>query len=613
MSFGVSIALRVLALAAVLAAPTLMPAAAAPLTHEGQVVRGLVVRLKPGVQQRETPQVARERLAAVAGEAGLSGVEARSIGARVHALRLSRARTVAQFDAELRRLRLHPEVASVEPDVLLRPARVPNDTDYNLQWHLGASSTQAVALNMPAAWDLSTGSNIVVAVVDTGARFSHPDLQGQWLSGHDFASEVDYANDGDGRDADATDPGDWVSTTDRLTRPALYSLCAITDSTWHGTFIAGQIAALSDNSRGVAGLNWSARILPVRVSGKCGAYLSDILDGVRWAAGLSVAGVPTNPTPARVINLSFGGDQPCTDSYQAVIDEATAAGALVVVAAGNDSGTLRRPADCRNVLAVTSVNSNGAKASYANFGSNIALAAPGGVSSGLRLYSTSNDGTQAPGNDSYGYKAGTSFSAPLAAGVAALMLSLNPSLTPAQLIARMRESSRPHLTVSGLLACSGSVAADCNCTSTTCGAGLLDAAGALQRALGPAIAISGSTQGLVGQRLSLDASGSSAAPGAGVASFAWRQLSGATLSLSDTSRPGLQVQLPGAPGEFVLQLTVTDTLGRSASERVTLTATGESVGVVVAGGGSGGGGGGADGAWVAAVLALLVLAARRRG
>jgi len=175
-------------------------------------------------------------------------------------------------------------------------------------------------------------------------------------------SELDIANDGNGRDSDASDPGDWVSTAD-LTNP-VFDLCTRSDSSWHGTFIAGQIGALSNNSLGVAGLSWNARVLPVRVSGKCGALVSDLLDGVRWAAGLPVAGAPVNPTPARVINLSFGGSESCTQdpAYQSTVDAVTNAGSLLVVAAGNNGGPLTRPADCHGVMAVASVDKGGAKA-----------------------------------------------------------------------------------------------------------------------------------------------------------------------------------------------------------------------------------------------------------
>ena len=262
----------------------------------------------------------------------------------------------------VRRIRLHPDVAWVEPDVLVPRLQampvVPNDTLFSSQWHLQAPHTDRVAgMNLPAAWARITGAPIVVAVADSGVRLDHPDLAGRLLPGRDLVSELDIANDGNGRDDDPSDPGDWVSVTD-LDKP-VFAGCSTSHSSWHGTFIAGQIAAATNNSSGVAGLSWGAQVLPVRVSGKCGARLSDLLDGVRWAAGLPVDGQPLNPHPARIINLSFGGDAQCSPAYQETIDAATAAGALVVVAAGNGGGALKRPADCQRVLAVASVQRDG--------------------------------------------------------------------------------------------------------------------------------------------------------------------------------------------------------------------------------------------------------------
>ncbi len=464
-------------------------------------VQGLIVQLKADatsardltqaadseeLRQRNREQLRqrnRERITAVARDAGLGLQRHGEINTQHHLMRLEAPLYGVALEAVMRRLAQHPDVLSVEPDVRFKRRAVPNDTSYGTQWHLQSSSLFPSALNATTAWDTTTGNPaVVVAVMDTGARYTHPDLAGRLLPGYDMISEVEYANDGSGRDADASDPGDWVSASDIQRNRALFSGCSVEDSSWHGTFIAGQVAAATNNALGVAGLNWNGRVLPMRISGKCGALLSDILDGMRWAAGLQVVGLPINPNPARIINLSFGGSSACTASYQSVIDEVTAAGSLVVVAAGNESGPLTRPADCRNVLAVGAVQQNGLKASYSNVGAAMGIMAPGG-SGAAGLFSTDNTGTQSPVSDSYGTKVGTSFSAPLAAGVAALMLAVNPALTPAQLTAFMRETARPHVGVAGFPTCVSSGSGVCNCTAATCGPGLLDAEKAVQRAL----------------------------------------------------------------------------------------------------------------------------------
>lgn len=460
--------------------------------------------VSPVVDQRATPQSQREQAAAawqrqhalrsqrlgqVAAEAG---VPARQTGSAGAALRLDFPAPLKgdALDAAMRRLRLHPDVASVIPNVRWQRAQaltVPNDPLFAQQWHLQAPTTFASALNLPAAWALNTGATNapVVAVVDGGVRYDHPDLAGHLLPGYDFVSEVEYANDGDGRDADASDPGDWITWTESFT-PA-YDNCDVSDSSWHGTGIAGQIAAATNNNLGVAGVSWGARVLPVRIAGKCGALLSDLLDGVRWAAGLAVAGTPPNPNPAKIINLSYGGSGPCDNAYQQTVNDATAAGALVVVAAGNSPRPVTRPADCTGVLAVAAVRGDGAKTSYSSYGPNVALAVPGGSGSfgaDTGLLTTLNAGLTVPSTHTYQSLVGTSFAAPLVAGTAALMLSVQPGLTPADMTRLLKASVRPHTTQPDLPTCSAASAyqAECNCTTTTCGTGLLDAGMALRAA-----------------------------------------------------------------------------------------------------------------------------------
>ncbi|HQO54227.1 MAG TPA: S8 family peptidase, partial [Ottowia sp.] len=469
---------------------TSLPARATDAT----VARGLIVTLKaPSDGGRESPQATRERLRAVAADAGLGGAQApMPVGPGAHLLPFAAPLTgTAVQDAE-RRVRLNPQVARVEPDVRLKRQATPNDPYYTdgIQWHLRTPAEGgAAALNLPPAWERTRGSAAqVVAVVDSGALYGHPDLAGKLLPGYDLISDLDTSNDGDGRDPDASDPGDWITSSEAGS--GRYPLCPAEDSSWHGSFIAGEIAAATHNGVGVAGVGWDTRVQPVRVSGKCGAWLSDVVEGIRWAAGLPVSGVPTNPTPARVINVSFGGSSSCNSAYQTAIDDAGAAGSLVVVAAGNENGALTRPADCAGVLAVGAARQDGLKTYYSSYGPNVGIMAPGGpgaADTGPRLYSTSNAGLRGPGEHIYDSKDGTSFASPLAAGVAALMLSVNPALTPAQLISRIQSGARPFPSSAAYPTCRVGMPASsaCNCTRETCGPGLLDADRALQLATSP--------------------------------------------------------------------------------------------------------------------------------
>jgi serine protease len=246
----------------------------------------------------------------------------------------------------------------------------------------------------------------------------------------------------------------------------------------------------------VAAVGWDARVVPVRVAGKCGAEVADIVDGMRWAAGLWVhdgarSWLPRNPNPVRVINLSFGGHKLCSRAYQNAIDELRALGVLVVAAAGNGQGAVTRPANCRGVVAVAALNRDGFKARYSNFGPEVTLATVGGDSAGPPLgdgglLSVYNTGVTGQGDAVYARSFGTSFATPIVAGTAGLMLALNPQLTVDQLIDGLRRSARPHVRSPWLAACSSDNSASCLCTAATCGAGMLDAEQALFYARDPA-------------------------------------------------------------------------------------------------------------------------------
>ncbi|MEO7151872.1 MAG: S8 family peptidase [Burkholderiaceae bacterium] len=471
------------------------------LADEPLPARGLLVKLLPvaGAQTKADALRLQQALAA----AGVAPKRTRAVGRAAQHLDFERVLDAAEAADLAQRLRRQPEVEWVVPNTreqrLEAPIR-PNDPLYASQWwlHPVAGSNANVLADrrrgvpgFETAWAaLGAGKPAaVVALLDTGIT-AHPDLDLDrgLLRGYDFVSDPKYANDGDGRDDDPSDPGDWVSQDDRSADPARFGNCAISDSHWHGTVIAGILAASTGNALGVAGATGSRRVLPVRVGGKCGAELADIVDGLRWAAGLEVAGVPRNPHPARVINLSFGGKASCNAAYQDTIDELAGLGAVVVAAAGNVHGSITRPANCARVIGVAALNRDGFKASYSNFGPGLAIATVGGDAgdgawSALLgdggLLSLQNAGTREPGAPSYASVSGTSFAAPIVAATVSLMLGVNPKLTAAQVIAGLTASARPHVVSSRIGGCSDLNPGRCICSTGTCGAGLLDVVQAL--------------------------------------------------------------------------------------------------------------------------------------
>jgi serine protease len=457
----------------------------------------------------------------------LSGAARRDpVGARAHLLRFEQPLTLVQAEQIAARLAARADVQWAEPNRRERRLATangpPSDPYYGGpagQWWLQAvqgsngSAIDGRLRGVPgylSAWTSGTTGSAaaVVAVLDSGIT-PHPELTGHMLPGYDFVSDWDpvaqrgYANDGDGRDADPTDPGDWVSAADRSADPLRYANCRVENSSWHGTVIAGMLAALTDNGVGGAGMNWNGRVLPVRVAGKCGADLADIIDGIYWAAGLPVAGVPDNPNPARIINVSFGGSAACGPAYQQAIDDVGAVpggGALVVASAGNEWGPPTRPASCPHAVGVAALNRDGFKTNYSSFGPAIALATVGGDDNdgawGPRLADSGvltigNTGLTVPAAGGYYYHFGTSFSAPVVAGAISLMLSLNPALTVEQVITGLKVSSRPHVTssVPGFGPCSAANPGRCLCTTATCGAGMLDVTQALTYAMAVAQSI----------------------------------------------------------------------------------------------------------------------------
>jgi len=488
----------------------------APVAGEYRAANGLIVKLKdaPAHERAQALGVAKaddaqgSRLQRVLGHAGISRYRAQPAGRAAQRLDFGRVLGGAEAARIAAQLRADPDVEWVvanEREQRLQAA-TPSDPYFTQQWWLanpGGSNSNALAARrrglpgFEGAWALERGrAAAIVALLDTGIT-RHPDLAGQVLAGYDLVSTIDYANDGDGRDADASDPGDWVDNADRQSAPALFDDCEVQDSSWHGTQIAGLVAAVTDNAQGIASTSWDARVLPVRVAGKCGAEVADIIDGMRWAAGLAVATsgggfLPANPNPARIISISFGSSAACNPAYQSTIDELAEHGVVVVAAAGNQHAAPMRPANCKGAIGVAALNRDGFKATYSNFGAGLVVATVGGdpddegawgaILGDDGLVTLGNAGRTGPAAGGYARVYGSSFSAPIVAGAVSLMLSANPGLTPAQIVAGLRQSARPHVTSPVIGACSADNPGRCICTTQTCGAGMLDVAEAVRYA-----------------------------------------------------------------------------------------------------------------------------------
>ncbi len=277
----------------------------------------------------------------------------RSTATGAHVFKIDRKVSVAEADALAKEMMARDNsIEYAEPDRIMRKMATPTDPMYTQQWHYYETTG---GLRLPAAWDLSTGTGVKVAVIDTGIR-PHADLAGQYVGGYDFISDATIGNDGNGRDADPTDPGDWTAANECAAgEPA-------SNSSWHGTHVAGTIAAATNNGVGVAGVAYGAKVVPVRVLGKCGGYTSDIADAIIWASGGTVTGVPANANVAKVINMSLGGGGACGTTTQNAINSARSRGTVVIVAAGNENqnASNSNPANCAGVVAVAATNRNGA-------------------------------------------------------------------------------------------------------------------------------------------------------------------------------------------------------------------------------------------------------------
>jgi serine protease len=425
-----------------------------------------IVKFKSGSTELRSA-TARQRVFNVAArDRGVQMREQRHLAAGAELVRTSHKLNYAAAQQLMQRLKNNPNVEYVTLDTRKKAAFTPNDTYYAAyQWHYTDATS---GIGAPAAWDIAQGDGIVVAVIDTGIT-AHPDLDANIVAGYDFISDTATAGDGGGRDADPSDPGDFVAADEcGAGEPAA-------DSSWHGTHVAGTVAAVTNNSAGMAGVAFDAKVQPLRVLGKCGGWTSDIADAIIWASGGTVSGVSANATPAEVINMSLGGGGSCDPLSQAAIDIAVANGSVVVVAAGNENDAVANhsPASCNNVVSVGAIASDGTRSSFSNYGPLVDVSAPGGGGTAHGpsdhtpyIWSTLNDGATAPGAPVYSGYQGTSMASPHVAGVAALMQS-HDVRTPALVETVLKGTTRAF------------GAGDCDTGAGTCGTGLLDAPGAL--------------------------------------------------------------------------------------------------------------------------------------
>jgi serine protease len=625
-------------------------AAAQPVAADA----GAAAHVERFIVKWRTSAAATGELSSLATRAGLRVLEARHITAGIHVLQVQGGAPAAQT---LALLRANPAVQYAEPDVRRFAQALPDDPLFAGQWYL--QDTQPAAVDAIDAWDLTTGSDgVVIAELDTGVRFDHPDLRSssanRLLPGYDMITSPLTGNQAAGRNPDASDPGDWVSSTDQ--KNALFASCPLANSSWHGTRVAGILGAISNNGVGIAGMTWSGWILPVRVLGKCGGYDSDILAGMAWAAGHHVEGVPDNPYPARILNMSLGAPGSCPQSYQEIVDVLVGEGVLVVVSAGNEGGPVDAPANCIGVAGIAGLRQVGTKVGFSSLGPEIALSAPGGncVNSGVgqpclfSIETTTNSGTTTPVANTYTdemhFNVGTSFSAPIVAGIAGLMLAVNGNLNSDQLIARLQLGvSAPFPTAAGVPVChlpsdpKDLQTSECSCTTAVCGAGMANANGAVQQALRPIAAVALANRVTAGVALALDGSGSAAACGAKIVSYQWTFVDPANgPTIQNANSAHASVVAPIGSTVYQLLLTVTDNEGRTDSAPVIVTsATANSAApthagqsacltpvtysvsappteTASAGGGSSGGGGGALEALTLSALGLACALAARR-
>jgi serine protease len=631
---------------------------AARATH-AQPVTQLIVKYREGSTATVSATSAQAHVAVLGKRAGVVLSYKRAMSGGAHVLSLSHGMTMAQARDVARAIASDPAVLYAEPDAIRHVSFVPNDPGFSPgfslisggrqgQWHLmdpsqqysytpsGGVATTAFpvgGVNLPQAWNATKGAGVVVGVVDTGV-VDHADLSANLvggsaaLSGYDFIASGSNpstvtanqtpnwtANDGDGRDADPTDAGDWVALGDCTTGdPAA-------DSSWHGTHVSGTIAAVTNNAKGVAGVAPSAKVQHGRALGRCGGFTSDIADAIRWVAGLpadhtgaswSTLGVPANPSPAKIVNLSLGGSvtatdwDPCSITEQNTINAVRAAGVVVVAAAGNDGQAhISSPGNCPGVIAVTAHTLEGDNSDFANIGpghrtdlvtgaevagNSTTISAPGGgcgtsitttttpKCANQFIWSTINKGTTTatatPGGDGYGGYSGTSMATPHVAGVAALLFSLQPTLKPDTITSLITKSAR-HFPSGTFCTDSAALAsAGLDITQLPCGAGMLDASAAVSRlqALVPTTIVQAlpATVAQAGSTIALTCIANAASGGNSSFVYRWTQTAGTSTAITNATSASASVVAPTPGGNLTFQCAVQDADGFAASGAVSV-------------------------------------------
>ncbi len=655
----------VMALALVLLAPPVLQAQTAQ-APAGAMTARVIVKFKadsPLLRQQiaSLEQQHADRALALGARVGLPLQAGRGVAERMQVVFASGMTSTALAE----RLSREKDVEYAVPDRRKNRVSVPNDPLYATagtanvvtrtggpvagQWYLRPQSGEVQAsINAQGAWDVvAGGAQVVVAVLDTGVRFDHPDLAANLIAGRDFVGADRNGNgatitpntfltskDGDGYDAIAADEGDGITDAETNDFTGLFYHCTTPDdagvytqetSSWHGTQVSGIIGAVANNGVGMSGAARNVKVLPVRVLAKCGGWDSDITAGMLWAAGVHVDGVPDNGTPAKVLNLSLGGAGSCSPLYTDIVGQVNARGAVVVASAGNSAGhAVSEPANCAGVIGVAGLRHQGDKVGFSDIGPEISISAPAGNCVNLDpaqpclypILTSSNSGAFNPVagaggaiyTDAYNATLGTSFSAPLVAATAAMMMSVRQDLSPTEVRRFLRDTARafPRVVTTDCRAPTASDQGECNCTTTTCGAGMLDATDAVTAAASnPIVRIDVTpSQPAAGTPFTLTSAQTGLVAGRTVASYNWTLVSGGGIvsSLSGTTTASASAT-PTAGGTLVVMLTVTDNMGATGSQTVEVSVAGAPP--------SSGGGGGALGlGWLAALL-LAVFALRR--